>query len=230
MYIYKWTNKINGKIYVGKTTRTIKERLRGYKDDIKSVEKGTYKHKFPIVFALHKYGIDNFIFEVIDIASDNIELNIKETDWIAKLDACNKEIGYNCLKGGNDGWLGRKHTQESKDKMSKTRKGKWQGGINPKSKMNDTDKDNMIIDFNNSLNILDLSAKYKIHRTQVLRILKSRGITVKNNHNSKITMEIANQIRLDRQTNKITMQKLAEKYNLSAACICKIINNELWTS
>ena len=57
-YIYKITNTVNGKSYVGKTEKTIQERWKGHLNNIKK-----YKDKLPLYRALDKYGKENFIIE-----------------------------------------------------------------------------------------------------------------------------------------------------------------------
>lgn len=94
MLIYKITNMVNGKLYVGQTTRTLDERKWQH---INNAKKGTKTHLYN---AMRKYGIDNFVFEKIcDV--DNIEdLNILERYYIAKYDCINS--GYNMVDGGNN--------------------------------------------------------------------------------------------------------------------------------
>ena len=85
--IYKVTNKVNGKVYIGQSV-DIGRRWRQHMtaaDDI-------YFHK-----AIQKYGVDNFIWEVIEKCKKS-ELDERESYWIEYYDSFNK--GYNCTKGG----------------------------------------------------------------------------------------------------------------------------------
>lgn len=106
--IYKFTNKINGKIYVGQTKETLQERVRRHKKD-----------KSPTKFlnALRFYGIQNFNIEKIDDANSIEELNNKEIFWIKKLKTFGKN-GYNLTKGGK-GTSGYKVSIKTKQKISK---------------------------------------------------------------------------------------------------------------
>lgn len=88
MIIYKTTNIVNNKIYVGKDSRNIPE----YFGSGKLIEK-----------AIKKYGIQNFHKEVIDTAVSIKELNEKEIHWIIELNATDRNIGYNIAKGGDGG-------------------------------------------------------------------------------------------------------------------------------
>ena len=59
MIIYKITNTINNKIYIGQTTRTLKERIADYKKE------AIYKpNNRPISRAINKYGIENFKLDI----------------------------------------------------------------------------------------------------------------------------------------------------------------------
>ena len=97
-YIYKITNIVNGKIYIGKTIRKAEERWRGhlYQAFGKSQDRDSYVHR-----AMRKYGKENFKYEIIQEAS-NFLLNDLERYWIQKYDAVNN--GYNMTLGG-DGQL-----------------------------------------------------------------------------------------------------------------------------
>lgn len=120
MIIYKVTNNMNGKIYIGLTTQTF---LRRKREHIRKAIKCNSK----LIFhnALRKYGEDNFTWDIIDSAETQEELNEKEIYWI---DFYNSNIyaknsnGYNLTFGGG-GTSGLKLSEETKKKMSESRKG-----------------------------------------------------------------------------------------------------------
>jgi len=118
MYIYKTTNTINGKIYVGQSQRPINESKRYF---------GSGKL---LIFAIKKYGKNNFKKEIIDTATNIETLNDKERYWIKKLNSQNKNIGYNIDGGGNDGKsiLGEKNPACREDVKIKMRKPKSKEG------------------------------------------------------------------------------------------------------
>lgn len=95
--IYKITNLINGKIYVGYTKKELKER---FNEHCKPRSKGALK--MPIVMAIKKYGIENFKIELLE-ESENDEYIHEEREkyWINVLQATNNKIGYNLAAGGN---------------------------------------------------------------------------------------------------------------------------------
>lgn len=99
MYIYRLTNKINNKIYIGLTKKTPKYRLSEHLSEVKR------NSKHAIHCAIRKYGIDNFSFEVIhEVTTNNREDLINaEIYFIKKYDCClldGPDKGYNMTRGG----------------------------------------------------------------------------------------------------------------------------------
>lgn len=118
MIIYKITNLVSGKCYVGQTIRSIEERFEEHRR-----KKNTYIGK-----AIRFYGQENFRIEAIDSANNQKTLNDLEMQWIDKLKTM-KPNGYNlCLGGGNTS--GYKHRTEAKLLMSKNR-GRYYKEDNP---------------------------------------------------------------------------------------------------
>lgn len=110
--VYKITNKLNNKCYIGITSKGISARI---KEHIYTAERDPV---FPIHRALNKYGKDNFTFELLDFSCNSWEeLTEKEKYYINLYKSNDKEFGYNLTEGG-DGALGRKHTDGAKLKMS----------------------------------------------------------------------------------------------------------------
>jgi len=115
--IYKATNILNGKIYIGQTTNTLEYRKSQHMRETKSIKKkNTYFHN-----AINKYGDDNFIFEEIDITNSIEELNQREQYWIKYYNSTNKNIGYNLDSGG----LNCFKSDSTKQKIGETTLLKW---------------------------------------------------------------------------------------------------------
>jgi len=114
MVIYKATNIINGKEYVGQTIRGFSERIKEHKY---CASKRT--RNLPLYNAINKYGFENFEFAVIDSASSIEELNKKEEQYIRELNSLWPN-GYNMMTGGHNSVL----NEFSKKKMSDAKKGK----------------------------------------------------------------------------------------------------------
>lgn len=96
--IYKITNKINGKIYVGQTTKTLEERFQ--KHCWGTTEKDKYHLNMAIKKAIKKYGKENFTIELIEEV-ETTKLDEREVYWISFYNSYNK--GYNRTLGGQNG-------------------------------------------------------------------------------------------------------------------------------
>lgn len=86
-FIYKITNILNGKVYIGETCTSIEDRFKRH------YEQGSNCTKLKRAF--NKYGIDNFEVSEIDHAHSQAEAFEKETFWIKHYDSVNN--GYNII-------------------------------------------------------------------------------------------------------------------------------------
>jgi len=116
MIIYKITNLINDKIYVG----------QDIKDNPKYFGSGT-----SIKLAIKKYGKENFKKETLEICSDEKHMDEREIHWIKELNSTNWKIGYNICEGGrtfrsmkgeNNPMFGKHLPEETKEKIREKRK------------------------------------------------------------------------------------------------------------
>lgn len=112
MIIYKATNKINNKSYIGQTINSLKQRKKEHANDIK---------RFNTVFckALRKYGKENFKWKVIEKCNSLNKLNEREKYWIKELKTQNPN-GYNLTEGGWNALV----PSETKIKISNKLKGR----------------------------------------------------------------------------------------------------------
>lgn len=131
--IYKITNLINNKKYIGQTTKYYpSERFRRHITDSINHRIDTYFSK-----AINKYGEKAFVFQIIDTANNQEELNRKEKIYIKFYDTLNRNKGYNLTEGGisSGGNTYKYRTEEqmekTKAKLSKSKMGK----NNPNHKM-----------------------------------------------------------------------------------------------
>lgn len=135
-YIYKTTNKITSKIYIGqkKSKNFLGNQYLGSGKKLRE--------------AVQKYGKEAFIVEELDQATSREELNSKEKEWIQKLNATDKTIGYNLSDGGNvpcmtgihNPFYGKKHSEETKKHLSEIRKGRKRPGNPSKFKLSEESK------------------------------------------------------------------------------------------
>jgi group I intron endonuclease len=135
MVIYKITNKINNKSYIGQTIKTLNNRWSSHIRE----RTNTYFHN-----AIKKYGVDNFTLETLCECKTPEILNIMETFYIIIHKSHRSQNGYNLTWGGEDNPMnhkdarkkvqlaniGKKHSEESKKRMSNAKIGKisnWKG-------------------------------------------------------------------------------------------------------
>jgi len=136
MLIYKATNTINQKSYVGKTENTFDKRKSDHLTDAKR-DKGFAFHS-----AIRKYGEENFVWEIVEdnITGDAV-LNQKEEYYISLYESFGPK-GYNMTKGGEGqkGWV---PSEETRAKWSEQRRGKdpWnKGTAKPKKVLTEEEK------------------------------------------------------------------------------------------
>ncbi len=139
--VYKYTNLINDKIYIGQTKYSLEKRAE--KNGI------NYKGSKYFYRAIQKYGWENFSPEILKDNLTQEEANELEEYYIKFFDSINPLIGYNIRPGGNNSELskeskqiisekaknrykdktnnpmyGKTHSDEAKKKMSKVKTGK----------------------------------------------------------------------------------------------------------
>lgn len=159
--VYKHTNKINKKCYIGITSQTPNKRWgngEGYKP--KSPTNGAYFYN-----AIKKYGWDNFTHEILFTGLTHDEANQKEIELIQQYKSNQRKYGYNLDKGGNgsnriseetrqrlidvhkdkaanaerykkisESRKGMTFSDEHKKNLSKSKIGKYDGGLNPNAR------------------------------------------------------------------------------------------------
>ena len=146
MIIYKTTNLINQKFYVGKDPQN---------------NPNYYGSGKRLKLAIQKYGLDNFKKEIIEVCNTLEEPNAREKFWIKEFNAINE--GYNISLGGDGGdtisnnprkneigkkisesnkgrSIGKTNSKETREKISKALKGKFLGNKNPNYGKNHTDE------------------------------------------------------------------------------------------
>ena len=122
-FIYRITNRVNGKIYIGQTSRSVSER---WNQHLYHARKGK---QYPIYSAIRKHGAESFQVEIL-CETQWIFLDSLEEFFIVTNRSLLSQNGYNVTPGG-DGLgrgeqspnFGRKYSAEQRANISKSRKG-----------------------------------------------------------------------------------------------------------
>lgn len=106
-HIYKITNLINGKIYIGQTIQSIKDRWYRHVGNSKWISQ--HEANMTIKRAIRKYGKENFKLELIENCKRE-NLNDREKYWISYYDSYH--TGYNNTLGGQGGFKSFKNNEK----------------------------------------------------------------------------------------------------------------------
>jgi group I intron endonuclease len=222
--IYKATNTINNKSYIGQTTRTLEKRI----SDHSAASKNT-KHRY-FTNAIKKYGITNFNWQILEQCKTKEELDLAEIKWIEHFNTLNEDFGYNLKTGGSYG----KHSDKTKkiiadgkvkEKNPMYGKSSW----NKDKKLSEEHKKNLSNAHKGQIP-WNKNKKGQYHtkpQTEEVKILISKKNSGENNGQAKLTWEIVREIR--RLAKEGILQKeLARRFNTSTGYMSTLINNKSW--
>lgn len=220
--IYLIKNKLNNKVYIGKT-KSLDARLAKHFSCAK-----TGINCFVIHKAIAKWGLQNFeVFVLEKLADEQLAIE-KEVFWIdhykSNITKYGNEFGYNLTAGG-EGLSGYKHTEESKILMSIASLGKPKSEDHKKS-------------LSESHAGKSLSAQHKLNigksvsgktRGEDSKIKYSESKTGSKNPQSKLTDFLVKEIKIILNSGTISIKDLAVKYGVSPRTIRDVKNNKTWT-
>jgi hypothetical protein len=121
--VYKASNIMNGKIYIGQTIRSLEQRKSAHASSAKQGSNLRFHQ------AIRKYGIDLFDFQIL-FESDLESVRKKEEEFILQFDSTNFEKGYNARPGGCGGFIIPEHKIKSwRAQLGRpaSQNGKWCG-------------------------------------------------------------------------------------------------------
>lgn len=199
--IYKITNLVNNKIYIGQTIHPD----RRWTEHKQKARHG--QDKFPIHLAINKYGEENFLFEIIEWTEN---YNEEEKRLIKELNTLSPN-GYNLGEGGEN------HVMYGED--------------NPKNKVKNNDILLIIQDLKeNKMTDRDIAIKYGLTDKIIADInhgyshkQDDETYPIRIRHGSqKLTIEQVNEIKFLLETTLISYSELANKYNVSKPTIASI--------
>jgi len=212
MIIYKATNKIDGKCYIGQTVKSLKHRIQRHIQRCKS-NGNFYFHN-----ALRKYGFDNFQWEILCECESKEEMDEMEFHYIKQYDSYNN--GYNMTWGGDKGTWGWKPSKETKQKMSEAKKDyiPWNKSKTncyseeTKKKMSESQKGKVRYSKMKEKDIRKVLNLYFIEKPKI------KGVGEVRRNGKKMSYKRALAL------------KIHEKYNVTVKCIEKIIDGETWNN
>jgi group I intron endonuclease len=198
--VYKITNTISGKIYIGSTKNFLNRKTHHLVCLRNKKHRNQYLQK-----AFDKYGEDKFIFEILEENIEEQKLLLREQFYLDSYKSYNREIGYNLnpTAGSNKGFkmpesakqilreknLGKRHSDKTKDKISKIQIGK--------------------------------------KRTYEAKLKTSKKCRWENNPAAKLNFEIVNLIRQKRK-NGSKLKELCKEFNVSQSLISAICTYKIW--
>lgn len=204
--IYKITNLIDGKVYIGQTINYRKRKTNHFR----KLELGNHANMH-LQRAYDKYGRNSFKIEIIKECEPD-ELDDWEIYYIGEYKACDRQHGYNLIDGGQKY---RCFTLEVREKMSRANKGR-KFTAEHKRKISEAQKGK----------IIKQSSIEKCKETRK-KNHSSRG---EKNPNASLDDAVATQILLEiLAKNEILTTELAEKYNVSRNVIYRLAEGKAYT-
>ena len=236
-FIYKITNRVNGKVYIGQTRFTVEHRFKQH------VKNYNVEHRIqPLYMAFAKYGIDNFEVETIEECSID-KLNEREVFWIAKYDSFKN--GYNATLGGIKGckyfWTDNQYEEIRSMYLSgfTSQKIAEQFGVSAYTiigilksmgvkikghplNMNKMERDEFIEWYKNGASLKYLADKYNTDKMTVKRFLEKHNVDLREHshflNNSKLQEEAINDF-----TSGMKYKDMETKYHTDVRTIKRIL-------
>ena len=197
-YIYKITNIVNNKCYIGQA----KNYEKRFKQHISALRKNKHENRF-LQFSWNKYGEENFKFEVLDYLED---YNNQEKHYIELFNSTDRNCGYNILPCGENPPIGSRHTlsEEDVEKIKELL-------IDQKSFQYISEQ----FPYVTKGQIQKINAGHSWNDKTLQYPLKKYG-------DSEVGNEIANNIMDDLLNSFLTQKEIAKKYNVSRTCVTAI--------
>lgn len=202
-YIYKITNTVNGKCYIGQA-KDYKARFQGHKLKLRKNE-----HDNPhLQYAWNNYGADAFTFEVLEFTED---YNEREKYYIKLYNSTDELYGYNILEGGESPPV-RAHSTLSLDDVKRIQNMFLDGYT-----LDDICKD------------FPLVTRGQINKIKNGTVWKDDTLTypLKKDNDNEIGTDIANLVIYDLLNTSLTQKEIAKKYNIARTCVTAINNGNV---
>ena len=202
-YIYKITNTVNGKCYIGQA-KDYKTRFQGHKLKLRKNEHDN-SH---LQYAWNNYGADAFTFEVLEFAYN---YNEREKYSIKLYNSTDEAYGYNILEGGENPPV-RAHSTLSIDDVKKIQQ--------------------MFLDgytLDDICSIFPSVTRGHISKIKSGKAWRDESLTypLKKDNDNEIGTDLANLVIYDLLNTTITQKEIAKKYGISRTCVTAINNGNV---
>lgn len=161
--IYKITNKINNKVYIGQTTLSVEQRWDSHVHDCFSGKANIEKR--PLYEAMLKYGLENFTIELIEEVQNACDLDAREIYYIKQYNSYvgfDNSNGYNATLGGKS-----------------IRKLDWTA----------ENLERLIQGYNFGKNCADLAREFNCYPETIVKKLKSLGYEIRQGNKHKFVCQ-----------------------------------------
>lgn len=198
--IYKWTNIVNNKVYIGKSSNIIRRKT----EHLYTLRNNKHRNHY-LQNSFNKYGEDCFKFEIVELCDED-DLNEREEYYIKLYKTLDKKYGYNLME--NDGRNNR-HSQETKKKMSASHSGKKKSILT---------RMNMSKAFKGRVYSIE-------HNRKLSESLKGKRVG-ENNNQAIISDSKAKEILLFMLNNETSMKNIAKSFDVSYDVVVNLKNNK----
>lgn len=235
-YIYKITNRVNNKVYIGQTKYTVEHR---WKQHLRALRE---KRQYALYKAMSKYGIENFSIDQLEEV-DIDKLDEREIFWIAKYDSF--KSGYNMANGGQDIhyiWTDNQY-EEIKDLYLSGFTAKFIGkrfnvsgdtilnilkslGVklrrNPLD-INRVEKDSIISDYRSGYTLTSLAKRLNTDRETIKRFLIREGVDLRIKGLILKDMEKQKEL-IDDFTSGMKLKDIEDKYHADVKTVKRVLS------
>jgi len=196
--IYKISNDINDKLYIGQTTQTLQRRFTSHCCSSNDKAKNMY-----IKRAILKYGKEHFKIELIEECDDSL-LDEREIYWINYFDSYNN--GYNLTIGGNSNRNLLNQSIENRIDIDEFK--------------------NFVLNYNPTVN--ELIDKYNICYSTVYNLIRKLNLNISLRHGYRIGKELSKQEKielLDLYNSGWSIKMLVKRYHVKKSKISNYLHS-----